>query len=55
MTLEELDKLDDEEIMRGYMQSREGYVLSGEESRVSSMDGVMARWISMGFRSAQIR
>lgn len=32
MTLEELDKLDDQEIVRGYMQSRAGYVLSGEES-----------------------
>lgn len=32
MTLEELNKLDDGEIMRGYLKSREGYVLSGEES-----------------------
>lgn len=33
MTLEELDKMDDQEIVRGYMQSRAGYVLSGEESK----------------------
>lgn len=32
MTLEELNKLDDGEIVRGYLKSREGYVLSGEES-----------------------
>lgn len=32
MTLEELNKLDDGEILRGYLKSREGYVLSGEES-----------------------
>lgn len=32
MTLEELHNLDDQEILRGYQQSRAGYVLSGEES-----------------------
>lgn len=30
MTLEELNKLDDGEIVRGYLKSREGYVLSGK-------------------------
>jgi hypothetical protein len=32
MTLEELNKLDDGEIQRGYEMSRKGYALSGEET-----------------------
>lgn len=32
MTLEELNKLDDGEIVRGYLKSSEGYALSGDES-----------------------
>lgn len=32
MTLEELNKLDDSEIQRGYLMSRKGYALSGDES-----------------------
>lgn len=32
MTLEELNKLDDSEIQRGYEMSRKGYALSGDES-----------------------
>ena len=32
MTLEELNKLDDGEIQRGYLMSRKGYALSGDES-----------------------
>ncbi|AHV82423.1 hypothetical protein PKNFJJPA_00013 [Salmonella phage vB_SenAc_BPS6] len=33
MDLKELNSMDDEEILRGYMQAREGYVLSGLESK----------------------
>ncbi|WPJ72175.1 hypothetical protein DEEACLCL_00158 [Salmonella phage CRW-SP2] len=33
MTLEELEKLDETEILRGYEQSRRGYSLSGYESK----------------------
>lgn len=32
MDMKELDKLDDQEILRGYQQARTGYVLSGYES-----------------------
>lgn len=32
MDMKELDKLDDQEILRGYQQGRAGYVLSGYES-----------------------
>lgn len=32
MTLEELNKMDDGEIVRGYEMCRKGYALSGEES-----------------------
>lgn len=33
MTLDELSKLDDEQIMEGYLQARKGYVPSGYESK----------------------
>ena len=32
MDMKELDKLDDQEILRGYQQARSGYVLGGHES-----------------------
>lgn len=33
MDMKELDKMDDQEILRGYQQARAGYVLSGHESK----------------------
>lgn len=51
MTLEELNKLDDGEIVRGYLKSREGMSYLGKNLRVSSTAGRMVRWTSMGFPS----
>lgn len=33
MDMKELDKMDDQEILRGYQQARAGYVLGGHESK----------------------